>query len=85
MTEDTKPALSFEQQADQLLRRGFQADRAKLIETLSRVSYYRLSAYWHPVKRADETFMPGTTLEKVWRRYAFDHHPPSLARSSSAC
>jgi len=42
----TKPALSFEQQADQLLQRGFQADRTKLIETLSSVSYYRLSAYW---------------------------------------
>ena len=33
----TKPALSFEQQADQLLNRGFQADRTRLIETLSRV------------------------------------------------
>ena len=41
----TKPALSFEQQADQLLNRGFQADRTRLIETLSRVSYYLLSAY----------------------------------------
>lgn len=68
----TKPALSFDQQADLLLHRGFQADRAKLIETLSRVSYYRLSAYWHPLKRADNTFVPGTTLEKVWRRYTFD-------------
>lgn len=68
----TKLALSFEQQADQLLKRGLQADRAKLIETLSRVSYYRLSAYWHPFKRADETFVPGTALEKIWRRYTFD-------------
>ena len=68
----TKPALSFEQQADQLLQRGFQADRARLIETLSRVSYYRLSAYWHPFKRPDDTFAPGTTLDKVWRRYTFD-------------
>ena len=33
----TKPALSFEQQADQLLNRGLQADRTRLIETLSRV------------------------------------------------
>ncbi len=67
-----KPALSFEQQAEQLLQRGFQADRAELIETLSRVSYYRLSAYWYPFKRADETFTPGTTLQKVRRRYTFD-------------
>ncbi len=67
-----KPALSFEQQADLLLKRGFQADRTRLIETLSRVSYYRLSAYWHPFKRADDTFVPGITLDKVWRRYTFD-------------
>ena len=68
----TKPALSFEQQADQLLQRGFQSDRVRLIETLSRVNYYRLSAYWHPFKRPDETFAPDTTLDKVWRRYTFD-------------
>jgi len=67
-----KPALSFEQQADQLLSRGFQADRAQLIETLRRVSYYRLTAYWHPFKRPDDTFAPGTTLDKIWRRYTFD-------------
>jgi abortive infection bacteriophage resistance protein len=67
-----KPALSFEQQADQLLSRGFQADRARLIETLRRVSYYRLTAYWHPFKRPDDTFAPGTTLDKIWRRYTFD-------------
>lgn len=68
----TKPALSFEQQADQLLRRGLQGDRARLIEILSCVSYYRLSAYWHPFKRSDDTFTPGTTLELIWRRYTFD-------------
>ena len=68
----TKPALSFEQQADQLLSRGFEADRARLIATLSRVSYYRLTAYWHPFKRADDTFGPGTSLDKIWSRYTFD-------------
>ncbi len=67
-----KAALSFEQQADQLLSRGFVADRARLIEALSRVSYYRLTAYWHPFKREDDTFAPGTSLEIIWRRYTFD-------------
>src|SRR5258708_3846447 len=70
--KSANPALSFEQQADQLLDRGLQADRARLIEALSRVSFYRLSAYWHPFKRPDESFAPGTTLQKVWRRYTFD-------------
>jgi abortive infection bacteriophage resistance protein len=46
----TKPALSFEQQASQLLDRGLQADPARLMDILSRVSYYRLSAYRHPFK-----------------------------------
>jgi hypothetical protein len=68
----TKPALSFEQQANQLLNRGLQTDRTRLIQILSRVSYYRLSAYWHPFKRPDESFAPDTTLDKVWRRYTFD-------------
>lgn len=67
-----EPVLSFEQQADQLLGRGIQADRHRLIETLSLVNYQRLSAYWHPFKRADGTFAPGTTLDKIWRRYTFD-------------
>jgi len=60
-----KPTLSFEQQTDQPLQRGFQTDRTRLIETLSQVSYYRLSAYWHPFTRPDDSFVPGTTLEKV--------------------
>lgn len=68
----TKPALSFEQRADQLLQRGLVADRSQLMETLSRVSHHRLSAYWHPFKRVDDTFLPGTTLAMVWHRYTFD-------------
>ncbi len=66
------PALSFEQQADQLLKRGLQADRARLIKTLRQVNYYRLSAYWHPFRQSDESFIAGTTLEMIWRRYRFD-------------
>ena len=38
------------------------------------VSYYRLSAYWHPFKRPDDSLIPGTTLDQVWRRYVFDRH-----------
>jgi abortive infection bacteriophage resistance protein len=68
----TEPTLPFEQQVDQLLNRVLQADRTKLIETLSLVSYYRLSADWHLFKRPDESFAPGTTLDKVWRHYTFD-------------
>ncbi len=76
----TKPALSFEQQAQRLLDRGLSApDKAVLMQRLSVVNYYRLSAYWYPFKRVDtvtgrEHFAPGTTFEMIWRRYTFDHH-----------
>jgi abortive infection bacteriophage resistance protein len=43
-----KPALTFPDQADQLLKRGLAApDKQAVIEKLQAVSYYRLSAYWY--------------------------------------
>jgi len=65
----TKPALTFEQQADLLLSRGFKADKTELIGRLKTVGFYRLCAYWHPFKRHDNTFMAGATLDTVWERY----------------
>jgi abortive infection bacteriophage resistance protein len=73
-----KPALSFEQQAQQLIDRGLIIpDKVTLTRVLSNVNYYRLSAYWYPFKRFDsktgnEYFAPNTTFEKIWQRYAFD-------------
>lgn len=76
----TKPALSFEQQAQRLLDRGLIApDKERLTQQLSVVNYYRLSAYWYPFKHVnagtgEENFVPETTFEMIWRRYTFDHH-----------
>lgn len=67
-----KPALTYEQQAELAISRGLIADKAELIKRLRAVSYYRLCAYWHPFKRTDDSFEPGTTLETIWRRYTFD-------------
>lgn len=73
-----KPALSFEQQAQRLIDRGLIVrDKATLVLYLSRVNYYRLSAYWFPFKlvdriTGDECFSPGTSFELIWRRYTFD-------------
>lgn len=67
-----KPPLTFEQQADLLLQRGLVADRATLIARLRAVSYYRLSAYWHPFRGPNDTIHPGTSLDVVWGRYVFD-------------
>ncbi len=75
-----KPPLSFEQQADVLISRGMQGDRALIIERLTTVGYYRLSAYWHPFRKPHPSdarqvlneFKPGCTFDEVWCRYVFD-------------
>jgi abortive infection bacteriophage resistance protein len=76
----TKPALSFEAQADLMLGRGMIGDREVIIRRLQAVSYYRLSGYSHPFRAVcsgtpgelRHEFKPGTTFEDVWRRYVFD-------------
>ncbi len=74
----TKPALSFDQQAQRLLERGLVVeDKDILTARLKTVNYYRLSAYWYPFKRVDamtgeERFAPGTRFDTIWMRYSFD-------------
>lgn len=71
----TKPPLSFEQQADLLLKRGMQGDRSFMIERLQSVNYYRLSGYWYPLRLLNEDrFKPWVSFEMVWNRYVFDRH-----------
>ena len=72
-----KKALTFEQQAQRLLDRGLIADKDFLIERLSVVNYYRLSAYWYNFKAIDsatneEKFITNTTFDLIWQRYQFD-------------
>jgi abortive infection bacteriophage resistance protein len=70
-----KPSLSFADQAQRLIQHGLVThDVNLLIDRLSTVSYYRLSAYWYPFKQPDDHFVSGTTFETVWRRYTFDRH-----------
>jgi len=68
----TKPPLTFEQQADLLIRRGMTGDRDLIVSRLAAVNYYRLSGYWHPFKDSNEDFVPGTSFDEVWTRYVFD-------------
>lgn len=75
-----KPALTFEQQADQLIGRGMLGDRATVIERLSTVNYYRLSAYWYTFRiPGSEQLKPGTHFDQVWDRYVFDQRLRLLA------
>lgn len=67
-----KPPLSYEAQADLLIQRGMGGDRDLMISRLAAVNYYRLSGYWYPFRKNDDTFHEGTTFERVWCRYAFD-------------
>lgn len=68
----SKVSLTYEQQADQLLKRGLIADRDVMVERLIMVNYYRLSGYLYPFRGPDDNYEKGTTLEMVWRRYTFD-------------
>lgn len=75
----SKRAFTLEKQADQLIGRGLiVADRDELIGRLRVVNYYRLSGYLYPFRVRDasgtptDAFIPGTTLETVWKRYNFD-------------
>lgn len=67
-----KCPLSFEDQADRLIKRSLIVDRALLIDRLKNVNYYRLSGYLYPYRHSNDNFKSGTTFEKVWRHYTFD-------------
>lgn len=68
-----KPALAFRDQVTLLARRGLRVeDEEAAASMLERVSYYRLSAYWHPFKTGDAGFELGSTFEEAVRLYEFD-------------
>jgi abortive infection bacteriophage resistance protein len=77
----SKPALTFEQQLDLLQARGLAiTDRDAALVALGRISYYRLSAYWYPLRAAGEDrFVPGATFDMVLRLYEFDRRLRLLA------
>lgn len=51
-----------------------QGDPEVMAERLKVVSYYRLTAYWHPFREPDRTFAEGTQFDVIWDRYVFDRH-----------
>lgn len=67
-----KSPLSFDQQVEQLIRRGMVGDRGLMKSRLAAVNYYRLSGYWHPFLNPDNNFKTGTSFETIWNRYVFD-------------
>jgi abortive infection bacteriophage resistance protein len=71
----TKPALSIDQQIDQLVDRGMMINNRPLAtHFLSQINYYRLSAYWLPFEEDHKThaFKKDTHFEQVLDLYSFD-------------
>jgi abortive infection bacteriophage resistance protein len=71
----TKPFLSYRAQIELLKSRGMKfADEAKTLHLLSCISYYRFSAYWHPmlIDKQKPAFKPDTNFEAVFSLYKFD-------------
>jgi abortive infection bacteriophage resistance protein len=74
-----KAALSFGDQLALLQQRGLViADHALASNRLASISYYRLSAYWHPFRERDANgevqshFVPGSSFDSVLALYEFD-------------
>ncbi len=74
-----KPPLSFQEQLEQLSRRGLLIyDHKQALTTLSNINYYRLSAYWIPFKQRDffgkisDNFQENATFDNIIELYEFD-------------
>lgn len=75
-----KPYLTIPKQIELLRDRGMLVeDEEKASEYLQRIGYYRLSAYWHPMRMRDKKtnevtsrFCEGTTFKAATDLYTFD-------------
>lgn len=88
MSTYKKPYLTFEQQLALLKGRGLGVtDEAAALSCLQRIGYYRLSAYWYPLRQVVlsqaegssritvqriDAFRPGSTFEQALALYVFD-------------
>ncbi len=75
----TKPPLTFQQQINLLQKRNMRIeDVPAAINILSKISYYRLSAYWYPFRSRNNSgqitdhFINGASFEEAVNRYELD-------------
>ena len=71
----TKPPRTYEDQVAILKKRGLSiSSDDDAVRWLKRVNYYRLSAYFIPFQepRPSDSFLPGTTFDRVIDLYIFD-------------
>jgi len=77
---DLKPFRSYADQVSILESRGMHVeDRDRAERQLRTLNYYRLSGYWHSMRKIDPTtkrsldsFRPGATFDLVVKLYEFD-------------
>jgi len=68
-----KPATSYKDQLEKLRSRGcIIDDEPEAIKILSSINYYRFTAYFLPLKGADDLYRQGTNFKTVYRIYEFD-------------
>jgi len=71
--KQVKPFLSFEGQIERFRAHGCNVEDTSFAQTvLSRVNYYRFSAYFLPFKGKDGEYKEGTSFNSVSRIYEFD-------------
>ncbi len=81
----TKPALTFDDQLQQLKDRGLTIENdPKALHLLENISYYRLSGYWYPFlsnPKSDHLFKPHSSFNSAFNLYCFDRELRKLVSS----
>lgn len=73
MSEYTKAPLTYQQHLVLLESRGLTIDDSQeAVRFLKQVNYYRFSAYCVPFQNPRDTFLSGTTFEKIVELYRLD-------------
>jgi len=68
-----KQPTTYNQQIEKLRSRGCRVtDVSFCTKILSQINYYRLSAYFLPFKKPDESYLPGTNFNDIYQIYEFD-------------
>lgn len=80
-----KPALSYQEQIEQLKTRGLIVNNEdKAIHLLENLSYYRLSGYLYPMlkePKSEHLFKADSTFENAFKIYCFDRELKQLLAS----
>jgi abortive infection bacteriophage resistance protein len=80
-----KSHMELKDQLDLLVARGMiVSDKTACLHALGTIGYYRLSAYWHPLRRrrlsssgqrlVEDRFVDGADFDKVLELYEFDQN-----------